>query len=232
MLAREGAHMNVILFGASGMVGRGVLRVCLLDPGVERVLSVVRTPTGASDPKLREIAHADFTDFSSLKSELAGCDACFFCLGVSAAGLSEADYTRITYDYTLAAARALVEVSPGAVFIYVSGEGTSTSSRSMWARVKGRTEDALSALPFKAVYLFRPGLIQPLHGIVAKTRLYRITYLILTPFFPLLRALFPSSITDNDRVARAMLSLARHGSEKKTLGNPDINRLGAAPAAS
>lgn len=219
--------MKVILFGASGMLGTGVLRACLLDPGVERVLVVGRTLTGAADPKLREIRHADFTDFAPIAAELSGYDACFFCLGVSAAGMSEADYTRVTYDFTLAAARVLSERNPGMVFVYVSGEGTDANGRAMWARVKGRTEDALAALPFRAVYLFRPGLIQPRHGAVSKTRLYRITYVMMTPFFPIMRLLFPRQITDSDRVARAMLKVARDGAEKRILTNPDINELAA-----
>ncbi|HET6212143.1 MAG TPA: NAD(P)H-binding protein, partial [Micromonosporaceae bacterium] len=158
--------MKVILFGATGMVGQGVLRECLLDPDVQEVLAIGRTPTGTHHPKLREIAHTDFLDFSTIENALAGYDACFFCLGVSSAGMSEDAYRRVTYDVTMAAARALAAANPSMTFVYVSGQGTDSSEhgRSMWARVKGETENALLAMPLRA-YMFRPGYIQPMHGI-------------------------------------------------------------------
>jgi uncharacterized protein YbjT (DUF2867 family) len=222
--------MKVIVFGASGMVGQGVVRECLLDPGVERVLSVVRAPTGQSDPKLEELVPTDFYDFTAVEPRLAGYDACFFCLGVSAAGMTEAEYRHVTYDLTLAAARSLVRVSPKLTFIYVSGAGTDDSERgrSMWARVKGQTENALKQLPFAATVMFRPGLIRPLHGIRSRTRLYRVVYAIMGPLFPLLSALAPSFITTTERVGRAMLRVARQGAPKPVLENGDINRLAAA----
>ncbi|MGZ3408435.1 MAG: NAD(P)H-binding protein [Polyangia bacterium] len=225
--------MKVVVFGASGMVGQGVVRECLLDPGVERVLSVVRAPTGQRDPKLEELVHADFYDYTALEPRFAGYDACFFCLGVSAAGMSEADYRHVTYDLTLAAARSLVRASPAMTFIYVSGAGTDTSERgrAMWARVKGQTENALMQLPFRAAVMFRPGLIQPLHGIRSKTRLYRIVYAIVGPLlFPLLNLLAPRMVTTTERVGRAMLRVARQGAPKPLLENPDINQLAAADA--
>ncbi|MGH8447301.1 MAG: NAD(P)H-binding protein, partial [Solimonas sp.] len=158
--------MKIVLFGATGMVGAGTLRLCLQAADVEQVLVVGRTPVGQQHPKLRELLRADLHDYGDVEQQLAGYDACFFCLGVSSAGMSEADYTRITYDLTMAAATTLAGLNPQMSFIYVSGAGTDSSERggSMWARVKGRTENALQALPFKAVYLFRPGVIQPLHG--------------------------------------------------------------------
>ncbi|MGZ3441915.1 MAG: NAD(P)H-binding protein [Polyangia bacterium] len=225
--------MKVVVFGASGMVGQGVVRECLLDPGVERVLSVVRAPTGQRDAKLEELVHADFYDYTAIEPRLAGYDACFFCLGVSAAGMSEADYRHVTYDLTLAAARSLVRASPAMTFIYVSGAGTDTSERgrAMWARVKGQTENALMQLPFRAAVMFRPGLIQPLHGIRSKTRLYRIVYAIVGPLlFPLLNLLAPRMVTTTERVGRAMLRVARQGAPKPLLENPDINQLAAADA--
>lgn len=229
-----GLEMKVIVFGATGMVGQGVLRECLLDPEVERVLVIGRGPTGQQDPKLRELVHRDFTDFSAIAAELTGYDACFFCLGVSSAGMSEADYRHVTYDFTLAAARVLAERNPGMTFIYVSGTGTdsTTRGRSMWARVKGETENALLALPFKAAYIFRPGVIQPLHGIKSKTKLYRAGYLVAAPLFPILRALFPKSMTTTENVGRAMLAIAKHGAPRRLLENRDINAAaGAGPAA-
>ena len=220
--------MKVLIFGATGMVGRGVLRECLLDAGVERVLVVVRSPSGQAHEKLRELVHRDFFDFTSIAGELAGYDACFFCLGVSSAGMTEADYSRATYDITLAAAGLLAKANPAMTFFYVSGTGTDSTEKGpvMWARVKGRTENALLGL-FKAAYMFRPGFIQPLHGIVSKTKLYRVFYSLVGPFYPVLKALFPKYITTTENVGRAMLAVARHGAPKRLLENPDIDLLAA-----
>lgn len=219
--------MRVILFGASGMVGQGVLRECLRDPEVTQVLAVVRAPLGQSDAKLTELVHGDFFDFSAVEKQLSGYDACFFCLGVSSSGMSEADYRRVTYDVTLAAAKVLARVSPGATFIYVSGAGTDESEhgRSMWARVKGETENALRKLPFRATYMFRPGYIQPLHGIRSKTRLYRVFYAVLAPLFPLFDVVAPRFVTTTERVGRAMLKVAKQGAPAPLLENAAINQL-------
>lgn len=219
--------MKVILFGASGMVGQGVLRECLLDPDVQALLSVGRSSTGQTHAKLREIAHADFTNFTPIAAELTGYDACFFCLGVSSAGMKEADYWRVTHDFTLAAAEVLARQNPAMTFIYVSGTGTDSSEkgRSMWARVKGQTENALLQLPFKAAYMFRPGAIQPMHGIKSKTRLYRAAYVVMTPLWPALRALFPRNVITTEQVGRAMLAAAKRGADHKLLENQDIARL-------
>jgi len=219
--------MNVLLFGSSGMVGQGVLRECLLDPGVTAVLSIARSNSGQQHQKLREIVHKDFLDFSSLESELSGFDACFFCLGVSSAGMSEESYRRITYDIALAAARTVLKVSPNLTFIYVSGAGTDSSEhgRSMWARVKGQTENALLRLPFKAAYMFRPALIVPLNGIKSRTRLYRISYAVLGPILPVLQASFPKYVTTTQQVGRAMIKVARKGAAKPVLENIDINEI-------
>jgi len=208
--------MNVILFGSTGMVGQGVLRECLRDPDVTRVLTVVRSATGQQHAKLREIVHADFNDFSTL--QLDG-DACFWCLGVSSAGMSEADYTRVTYGYTMAAAEVLAR--PTMTFIFVSGAGA--QGNAMWARVKRRTEDSLFALPFKDVYVFRPGLIQPLHGIRSRTRVYNLLYPLLYPLMLVAKRVAPGFVTDTERLGRAMLHIARKGFPKKVLGNRDIN---------
>jgi uncharacterized protein YbjT (DUF2867 family) len=152
--------VRVLLFGATGMVGQGVLRECLRAADVAQVVAVVRRAGLPPHEKLRELVHADMGDLESIADEIAACDACFYCLGVSAAGMSEADYTRVTYDYTLAAAKLLAERRPGATFIYVSGQGTNEHARALWSRVKGRTERDVLALPLKAV-MFRPGLIRP-----------------------------------------------------------------------
>ncbi|MFF7981117.1 NAD-dependent epimerase/dehydratase family protein [Streptomyces sp. NPDC007901] len=221
--------MNVVVFGASGMVGQGVLRACLLDPTVDTVLVVGRRPLGVSHPKLSEVVHDDFTDLSAIADRLTGVDACFYCLGASSAGMDESAYTRVTYDFTLAAARALVVASPGPTFVYVSGEGTDSTEqgRTMWARVKGRTENDLLALPMNA-YMFRPGYIQPRHGAVSRTRSYRVMYTLTSWLYPLLHRLIPAHTTTTEHLARAMLALTRPGTtESRILYSRDINRLGA-----
>jgi uncharacterized protein YbjT (DUF2867 family) len=219
--------MKVILFGATGMVGQGVLRACLLDPDVERVLAIGRTASGKEDAKLRDVVHANVGDLSEIESELSGYDACFFCLGVSSAGMSEADYRRVTYDLTLGAAKTLAKLNPEMTFIYVSGAGTDSTERgrSMWARVKGQTENALLQLPFKVKLMFRPGFIQPLHGIASRTALYRFLYAVMGPLYPVLKAVFPKMVTTTDAVGRAMLKAAKDGASKAILESDDINRL-------
>jgi uncharacterized protein YbjT (DUF2867 family) len=221
--------MKVILFGASGMVGQSVLRECLHDPDVEEVLSIARRPLGQGDGKIRELVHPDFSDFSGIAGQLTGYDACFFCLGISAVGLQESEYRKVTYELTLAAARVLAERNPRMVFVYVSGAGTDDNGdgRTMWARVKGQTENALLALPFKAAYMFRPGYIQPQHGIHSKTRLYRAGALVLSPVYPLLKRLFPKSVMSGEELGRAMLEVAKHGSEKHRLESADLVALAA-----
>lgn len=220
-------YMNVVLFGATGMVGQGVLRECLLDPAVKSILSVVRSSTGQKHPKLRELVPASLFDYSGLETELTGFDACFFCLGVSAAGMTEAAYTHVAYDLTLAAASTLVKLNPNMTFIYVSGQGTDTSERgrTMWARVKGKTENALFRLPFKAVYMFRPGVIQRLHGIRSKTKIYQSLYTVMGPLLPALKKLSPKFVTTTENVGRAMLKAAKAGAPKRILDNADINSL-------
>jgi uncharacterized protein YbjT (DUF2867 family) len=218
--------MKVIVFGATGMVGQGVLRECLLDPGVERVLVVGRTPTGRQDPKLREVLHVDFTDFAPLENELAGYDACFFCLGVSSVGMPPEQYERITYGYTLAAAEPLARLNPDSTFIYVSGAGTDSTEqgRTRWARVKGRTENAVIALPFHG-YAFRPGYIQPLHGVTSKVRFFAAMYRVVAPLYPLLKRVMPGVVTTTEQIGRAMLAVARDGAAKRVLGSREINAL-------
>ena len=216
--------MNILLFGATGMVGQGVLRECLLDPQVERVVSVGRAPSGRDEVKLREVLSLDPADLGPIEDELTDFDACFFCLGVSAVGLSEAEYTRVTYDLTLAVATTLARLNPDMTFIYVSGAGTDANGRAMWARVKGRTEQALLELPLR-VFLFRPGIIQPLHGARSKTRVYRMGYIALAPFTPILRRVLPHAVTTTEQVGRAMLEVARWGYPRRVLENADINAL-------
>jgi uncharacterized protein YbjT (DUF2867 family) len=219
--------LKVLLFGATGMIGQGVLRECLLDAGVERVLAVGRSPTGQQHRRLRELSPPDLMDLSAVEAELAGFDACFFCLGVTAVGMTEEAYTRVTYDLTLAVARTLARLNPQMTFIYVSGMGTDSSERgrSMWARVKGRTENALLLLPFKAAYMFRPGAIFPMHGIRSRTRWYRLFYAVTTPLYPVLKRLAPGAVTTTEQIGRAMLAVVRRGYGKTLLEPPDINSL-------
>lgn len=219
--------MNVLIYGATGMVGHGVLRESLLAADVDRVTTVGRTGTGLQNPKLRELKMPDMMNYRGLESELTGFDACFFCLGVSSAGMDEAQYTSITHDLTLAAAQMLVRLNPQMTFVFVSGSGTDSTEkgRVMWARVKGRTENALQRLPFKAVYSFRPGFIQPLHGARSKTKSYRVIYAIIRPLVPLLRALFPRQTLSTETIGRAMLAVARNGAPKPVLEAADINAV-------
>jgi uncharacterized protein YbjT (DUF2867 family) len=217
--------MKVLIFGATGMVGQGVLRECLHASDVAQVVTVGRTATGARDPKLREIIHAEMGNLEAIEAELAGFDACFFTLGVSSSGMKEADYERITYGLTMAAAETLSRLNPGMTFIYVSGAGTDSSEkgRIMWARVKGRTENALLRLPLKA-FLFRPGIIEPLDGIQSKTPSYRVLYKCIKPILPLFRWALPNQILSTRDMGRAMLAIARRGYEKRILETKDICR--------
>ncbi|HEY2739750.1 MAG TPA: NAD(P)H-binding protein [Thermoanaerobaculia bacterium] len=188
--------MKVILFGATGMVGQGVLRECLLDPEVESVLTIGRRGTGQQHEKLREIVHQDFFDFSAIESQLAGYDACFFCLGVSSAGMKEEEYRRLTYDITLAAAQALARQNPGMMtFLYVSGTGTDSSEKG------------------------------PLHGITSSTKWTRVLYAVMGPLYPVWKTLFPKYVTTTEQLGRAMIRVAKHGAPQPILENQDLARL-------
>jgi uncharacterized protein YbjT (DUF2867 family) len=206
------------------MVGQGVLRECILDPNVQLVQTVGRTPIGARYAKLREIVHQDLWHYEAIEANLSGFDACFFCLGVSSSGMTEENYERVTYGITTAAAEILCRLNPQMTFIYVSGAGTDSSERgrTMWARIKGRTENALLRLPFAAAYMFRPGIIQPLHGVRSKTTSYRVFYSLSKPLLPLLRLAFPNHVLTTEQIARAMLIAARRGCSKRVLESIDI----------
>lgn len=222
--------MKVILYGATGMVGQGVLLECLDEPSVTDVLLVGRSSAKVSHPKVKELLLPNLEDYSAVEAQLAGYDACFFCLGITSAGLNEAQYTKITYDFALAAAKTLLKLNQSMTFCYVSGEGTDSSERgsSMWARVKGKTENAILALGFKEAVMFRPGIIQPRRGVVSRTTSYRVLYTVLAPLFPVLKALAPRLVTTTEKVGRAMLQVARAGSAKKIVTSADINSLAEA----
>jgi uncharacterized protein YbjT (DUF2867 family) len=223
--------MKVVIFGATGMVGMGVLLECLDDARIESVLAVSRHPLEVSHPKLHEVIQNAFFDFSGIQMQFADRDACFFCLGVSSIGMSESEYHHLTYDLTLAAARAFASVTARRLtFCYVSGEGTDSTERgrTAWARTKGKTENALLRLPFKAAYMFRPGYIQPLKGIRSKTRWYQVLYGAVGPFYPLLRLLLPRHVTTTANLGRAMIEVAANGYSKPILSSDDINQVAVA----
>jgi uncharacterized protein YbjT (DUF2867 family) len=221
--------MRVLLFGGSGMVGQGVLRECVRDSEITEVLAVGRSALGAVEGKVRELVCADLYDLSGVAGELTGFDACFFPLGISSGGMSEAEYRRVTYELTLSVARTLVRLNPGMVFEYVSGAGTDSTGkgRTMWARVKGQTENKLLGLGFKGAYMFRPGVVQPLDGIRSKTARYRMFYAILGPLLPLVKKMFPKWVTSTEELGRAMIRVAKVGYSKGVIEAGEIGRIAA-----
>jgi uncharacterized protein YbjT (DUF2867 family) len=226
--------MKIILFGGTGMVGQGVLRECLLDRDVTHILSVVRAPSGQTHPKLRELVHKDFFDFTTVAADLSGYDACFYCLGATSIGKTEAEYSRVTYDITVAAGDVVAHASPRSTFIFVSGANSDSTEKGpvMWARIKGKAENAVLAFPLKAAFVFRPALIQPMHGIKSKTLLYRIPYVLLAPLVPWLKHQFPKFVTTTETIGRAMLNVARRGYPVRILETSDINAAAPEPPSS
>jgi len=223
--------MKVVLFGATGMIGAGVLLECLDDPRITSVLVVGRRSCGVAHPKVGELLRSDFFDYGDIEEDLRGVDACLFCLGVSAAGMSEAEYHRLTFDLTVAAADVLIRLNPGMTFCYVSGEGTDSSERGrlMWARVKGKTENRILAMTPQG-YAMRPGFVQPLRGVRSERALYRAVHSVVVPLVPLLRPVLGSHMTTTVNLGRAMIQMAVAGSDKRILENPDINALADAGA--
>jgi uncharacterized protein YbjT (DUF2867 family) len=218
--------MRVILFGATGMLGQGVLRECLLDKDVESVLSVGRSETGLQHPKLLEIVQRDLFALEAIGSKLDGYGICLYCLGVSSFRMPEKDYRRLTLDLTVAIAETLLRHNPGLRFLFISGTGTDSagSSSQMWARVKGEAENALFRMPFGAVYMFRPGFIRPLHGNLPRAAWMRAFYTLATPLFPVLRALLPKHVSTTEELGRAMLHVAKHGYGRPVLENWDFRK--------
>ncbi len=221
--------INVIITGSTGMVGKGVLFECLESEKVEKVLVVNRRPLDVKHEKLKEIIHSDFYDLSSISDQLSGYHACFFCLGVSSFRMTEEAYKKVTYDLTMHFARTFIDANPQSIFTYVSGTGTDSSEKGkvMWARVKGKTENDLLAMPFRDSYMFRPGYIQPMKGIKSATKLYNALYVVFKPLYPLLKALFPNAITSTVQVGKAMINVAVEGYGKKILHAREINEVAA-----
>jgi uncharacterized protein YbjT (DUF2867 family) len=218
--------MNVVIFGASGMIGQGVLRECLHDPDVGIVKAVGRSPSGASHPKLHDVVWSDMRSFAGIEAELRDVDACFFCIGVTSAGLAEAAYERVTYDIPVAAATTLARLNPSMTFVYVSGAGADSSERGrvMWARVKGRAENAILRMPFKG-YVFRPAMVEPLHGIRSRTAMYNVLYALLRPLLPVFRRVFRTYVLTTEEIGQAMLGVAKRGAPKQVLESRDISAL-------
>ena len=219
--------MKAILFGGTGMIGQGVLMECLADPEVEQLLVVGRGPSGTKDPKVTDLVMPDMFDYSAVAASLAGYDACFYCLGVSSAGMNEADYTRVTYDLAMAVAQALYKANPKMTFCFISGASTDSTEKggAMWARVKGKTENAILKIGFKAAYMFRPGLIQPLKGIKSRTAGYRAFYTAFGWLLPVVKTVLPSTITTTERLGIAMINAAKKGYSATILETRDINLL-------
>ena len=219
--------MKVIITGATGMVGKGVLLECLDHSEIEKVLIIGRNSAGISHPKLNELLHLDFSDFTAVKGSLQGYDACYYCLGVSAAGLDEQGYRKITHDFTMALAHTLYELNPNLTFIYVSGEGTDSSEkgRMMWARVKGRTENDILNLGFKQAFAFRPGMIIPLRGIKSRTKSYQFFYDYFMWLIKIIKTLAPKSVVNTTQIGLAMIHATLNGYEKSVVRPKDILKL-------
>ncbi len=217
------SKVNVIVTGATGMVGEGVLHECLLHPMVESILVISRKPCGVSDPKLKEIIHDDFLDLSAIESQLTGYNACFFCLGVSSIGMKEPEYTRVSYTLTMHVAQTLSRLNPGMTFCYVSGAGTDSSEkgRLMWARVKGKTENDLVKLPFRKVYNFRPAFMLPTPGLKNALSFYKY----VTWFFPIVHPIFPNYFGTLRELGIAMINSVIFGYDKNALEAKDIAEL-------
>jgi len=223
----RGGKMRIVIFGSSGMVGQAALRECLRDPEVGQVVSVVRAPGGNVHEKLHEIVHNNFLDFTPIESALAGLDGCLYCLGVTSAGISEENYARITHEFTIAAASTLLKLNPRMSFVFVSGAGADSTERgsTMWARVKGKTENALLAMPFRSIHVFRPAMIQPLDGIKSKTASYRILYGLVAPFLSAARHFWPNYISTTQELGKALLAAAKRGTGKRIVEAGQIREL-------
>ena len=215
--------INAIVTGATGMVGEGVLHECLNHSEVESVLVINRKPYGVKHEKLKEIIHKDFFNLSSIEDQLTGYNACYFCAGVSSVGKKEDEYKHITYDLTISFANTLVKLNPDMAFSYVSGVGTDSTEKgkSMWGRVKGKTENDLLKLPFNAAYMFRPGYIQPTKGLKNTFLVYKLG----ASFYPVWKLLFPKYVCTLKELGLSMITTSLYGSDKRILECKDIVQL-------
>jgi uncharacterized protein YbjT (DUF2867 family) len=218
--------IKAIITGSTGMIGRAVLLECLDNPYVSQVLVINRRSSSMKHEKLKQIIHEDLFNLSSIRNELSGYNTCFFCLGISSAGVSEDEYKHITYDLTLSIAKTLLEMNPGMTFCYISGAGTDSSEkgRSMWARIKGKTENALLDLKFKDSYMLRPAFIQPRKGVRSRTKMYNVIYTLMIPLYPAMKYL-PKYFTDSVLLAKTMICVAQSGYDKKIIENAEINEI-------
>lgn len=219
--------IKVVVTGATGMIGKGVLLECLDHPQVEQVLSIGRRSLNLQHPKLKELMHKDFSEFESVANQLCGYDACYACMGVSAASMNEQEYKKMTYDYTLALAKQLHKLNPEMSFFYVSGQGTDSSEkgRSMWARVKGKTENDILKLGFKQALALRPGAIIPLRGIEPSSKLYRLLINNLTWLIKLIKWMAPNAVVNTTQIGLAMINATLFGSERGIVNPKDIIEL-------
>jgi uncharacterized protein YbjT (DUF2867 family) len=223
--------MNVVIFGASGMVGQGVVAECLEAPGVESILLVGRSESGLDHPKLREICQPDLMELEAVADKLTGLDACYFCLGSSSAGVSEEEYRRINLDITLSVGKLLSRINPQMTFVYISGAGAGRDKRAMWARVKGEVEEELQALPFEGAYMFRIGFVKPGRGIKSRSKFTRFVYALLSPLHPLLKLIFGDALTTTEQVGKAMIQVSENGYSLPLMGNRNINEAANARIA-
>jgi nucleoside-diphosphate-sugar epimerase len=223
--------LKVVLFGATGMVGHAVLHECLQNPDVAEVVSVARRGKGSSHPKYRELLHDDLFDLRPVAEQLRGFDACFYTVGVSSAGMTEADYTRTTFELTKAVVDVLLPLNPGMAIVFVSGRSTDSSEQGpvMWARIKGRAENLLLGMPFGSVTIIRLAGLVPAPGGSSSTPLYRFFYGAASAILPVLHKLFPRFVTTPEILGRAFIRAAQGKAPKKILESPDIHALGSAP---
>ena len=219
--------MKVIVTGATGMVGKGVLLECLDHADVTEVLSISRRSTEIDHPKLKELIHKDFSEFASVADQLGGYDACYACMGVSSAGMNEEKYTHLTYNFTMALAKELFALNPGMTFTYVSGQGTDSSEkgRSMWARVKGKTENDILALGFKQAFAYRPGAIIPLRGIEPSSKLYRVMINNMGWLLKLAKWMAPDSVVNTTQIGLSMINITQKGYDQNIINPKDIQIL-------
>jgi len=218
--------MKVIITGSSGMVGQGVLLECLENPNITHVLVINRKPIASDHPKINEVLIDNFFKLDSIKQQLIGYDACYFCIGTSALGKDEAEYSKTTYNLTINFAKVFLEQNSKSVFCYVSGAGTDSTEqgRTMWARVKGKTENTLLKMSFKSAYMFRPGYIQPLKGVKSRTNWYSLIYKLFSPIYLILKQ-FPSTATNTINIGKAMIKVVEGNYSNNILNNKEINEL-------